>query len=126
MAVIKDLKIPTEKVNPFWWCDCSRPSNVALGTVLWSPLINALDQLDGKNRLSLPLWRRHGVAIAIERENKKIIRKAQNSLISESRTTLFYFSCFFVRDAADSTREFRFLQSHDNGPQSHSSSNLSS
>ena len=48
MAVIKDLKIPTEKINPFGGAIALGHPIGASGTRIVVTLINALDQLDGK------------------------------------------------------------------------------
>ena len=70
MAVIKDLKIPTEKVNPFGGAIALGHPIGASGTRIVVTLINALDQLDGKIGVaSLCVGGGMGVAIAIEREN---------------------------------------------------------
>lgn len=69
MAVIKDLKIPTEKVNPFGGAIALGHPIGASGTRIVVTLINALDQLDGKIGVaSLCVGGGMGVAIAIERE----------------------------------------------------------
>ena len=69
MAVIKDLKIPTEKVNPFGGAIALGHPIGASGTRIVVTLINALDQLDGKLGVaSLCVGGGMGVAIAIERE----------------------------------------------------------
>ena len=69
MAVIKDLKIPTEKVNPFGGAIALGHPIGASGTRIVVTLINALDQLDGKIGVaSLCVGGGIGVAIAIERE----------------------------------------------------------
>ena len=70
MAVIKDLKIPTEKVNPFGGAIALGHPIGASGTRIVVTLINALEQLDGKIGVaSLCVGGGMGVAIAIEREN---------------------------------------------------------
>lgn len=69
MAVIKDLKIPTEKVNPFGGAIALGHPIGASGTRIVVTLINALNQLDGKLGVaSLCVGGGMGVAIAIERE----------------------------------------------------------
>lgn len=69
MAVIKGLKIPTEKVNPFGGAIALGHPIGASGTRIVVTLINALDQLDGKIGVaSLCVGGGMGVAIAIERE----------------------------------------------------------
>ena len=69
MAVIKDLKIPTEKVNPFGGAIALGHPIGASGTRIVVTLINALEQLDGKIGVaSLCVGGGMGVAIAIERE----------------------------------------------------------
>ena len=69
MAVIKDLKIPTEKVNPFGGAIALGHPIGASGTRIVVTLINALNQLDGKIGVaSLCVGGGMGVAIAIERE----------------------------------------------------------
>ena len=69
MAVIKDLNIPTEKVNPFGGAIALGHPIGASGTRIVVTLINALDQLDGKIGVaSLCVGGGMGVAIAIERE----------------------------------------------------------
>ena len=69
MAVIKDLKIPTEKVNPFGGAIALGHPIGASGARIVVTLINALDQLDGKIGVaSLCIGGGMGVAIAIERE----------------------------------------------------------
>ena len=69
MAVIKDLKIPTEKVNPFGGAIALGHPIGASGTRIVVTLINALEQLDGKLGVaSLCVGGGMGVAIAIERE----------------------------------------------------------
>ena len=69
MAVIKDLKIPTEKVNPFGGAIALGHPIGASGARIVVTLINALDQLDGKIGVaSLCVGGGMGVAIAIERE----------------------------------------------------------
>ena len=69
MAVIKDLKIPTEKVNPFGGAIALGHPIGASGTRIVVTLINALDQLDGKIGVaSLCIGGGMGIAIAIERE----------------------------------------------------------
>lgn len=69
MAVIKELKIPTEKVNPFGGAIALGHPIGASGTRIVVTLINALDQLDGKIGVaSLCVGGGMGVAIAIERE----------------------------------------------------------
>ena len=69
MAVIKDLKIPNEKVNPFGGAIALGHPIGASGTRIVVTLINALEQLDGKLGVaSLCVGGGMGVAIAIERE----------------------------------------------------------
>ena len=69
MAVIKDLKIPTEKVNPFGGAIALGHPIGASGTRIVVTLINALEQLDSKLGIaSLCVGGGMGVAIAIERE----------------------------------------------------------
>ena len=69
MAVIKDLKLPTEKVNPFGGAIALGHPIGASGTRIVVTLINALEQLDGKLGVaSLCVGGGMGVAIAIERE----------------------------------------------------------
>ena len=69
MAVIKDLKIPTEKVNPFGGAIALGHPIGASGTRIVVTLINALEQLDGKIGVaSLCVGGGMGVTIAIERE----------------------------------------------------------
>ena len=69
IAVIKDLKIPTEKVNPFGGAIALGHPIGASGTRIVVTLINALEQLDGKIGVaSLCVGGGMGVAIAIERE----------------------------------------------------------
>ena len=69
MAVIKDLKIPTEKVNPFGGAIALGHPIGASGTRIVVTLINALEQLNGKLGVaSLCVGGGMGVAIAIERE----------------------------------------------------------
>ena len=69
MAVIKDLKIPIEKVNPFGGAIALGHPIGASGTRIVVTLINALNQLDGKIGVaSLCIGGGMGVAIAIERE----------------------------------------------------------
>ena len=69
MAVIKDLKIPIEKVNPFGGAIALGHPIGASGTRIVVTLINALNQLDGKIGVaSLCVGGGMGVAIAIERE----------------------------------------------------------
>lgn len=69
MAVIKDLKIPTEKVNPFGGAIALGHPIGASGARIVVTLINALEQLDGKIGVaSLCVGGGMGVAIAIERE----------------------------------------------------------
>ena len=69
MAVIKDLKIPTEKVNPFGGAIALGHPIGASGTRIVVTLINALEQLDGKLGVaSLCVGGGMGVAIAIEHE----------------------------------------------------------
>lgn len=70
MAVIKDLKIPIEKINPFGGAIALGHPIGASGTRIVVTLINALEQLDGKIGVaSLCVGGGMGVAIAIEREN---------------------------------------------------------
>ena len=69
MAVIKELKIPTEKVNPFGGAIALGHPIGASGTRIVVTLINALNQFDGKIGVaSLCVGGGMGVAIAIERE----------------------------------------------------------
>ena len=69
MAVIKDLKIPIEKINPFGGAIALGHPIGASGTRIVVTLINALEQLDGKIGVaSLCVGGGMGVAIAIERE----------------------------------------------------------
>ena len=71
MAVIKDLKIPTEKVNPFGGAIALGHPIGASGTRIVVTLINALEQLDGKLGVaSLCVGGGMGVAITIEREKQ--------------------------------------------------------